>query len=397
MLYNSWEATGFDVNYAGQAELARRAAAIGVELFCVDDGWFGARRSDQAGLGDWTVSPDNFPGGLKPLADEVHRLGMQFGLWFEPEMINADSELYRRHPDWILHFPGRPRSEARNQLVLDFGRPEVVAHIHAALDRLVAELGIDFIKWDMNRYASEPGSVAGKAIWRAHVAAVYDIMDRLRRAHPGLAIQSCSGGGGRIDLGILARTDQVWVSDNTDAFERMRIQEGFSLAYPARAMEAWVTEAHNTLTDRHSRLSTRFDVAMRGTLGIGANLAQLDAAELAEYATYIAFYKRIRPVVQEGALYRLERLEEFGVSVIEYVTPDGREAIYSVVVREQRVGEFRPAPALRGLNVGAVYAVFDLRGAEVHRATGYELMTQGIPGDAEGKAGHSRTLHVRQA
>ena len=280
--------------------------------------------------------------------------------------------------------------------MLDLGRPEVVAYLHAALDRLVSELGIDFIKWDMNRYASEPGSAAGKAIWRVHVAAVYDIMDRLRRAHPGLAIQSCSGGGGRIDLGILARADQVWVSDNTDAFERMRIQEGFSLAYPARAMEAWVTEAHNTLTDRHSRLSTRFDVAMRGALGIGSNLTQLDAAELAEYAAYIAFYKRIRPVVQEGALYRLERLEEFGASVIEYVAHDGRRAVYSVAVHEHRVGEFRPPPALRGLNIGGMYAVFDYRGVQIYRATGYELMTQGIPGDAAGGAGHSRTLYLEQ-
>jgi alpha-galactosidase len=396
VLYNSWEATWFDVNHAGQAELARKAAAIGVELFCVDDGWFGARRNDRAGLGDWMVSPDAFPNGLRPLADEVHRLGMQFGLWFEPEMVNADSELYRQHPDWVLHFPGRPRSEARNQLVLDLGRPEVVAYLHAALDRLVSELGIDFIKWDMNRYASEPGSAAGKAIWRVHVAAVYDIMDCLRRGHPGLAIQSCSGGGGRIDLGILARAEQVWVSDNTDAFERMRIQEGFSLAYPARAMEAWVTETHNTLTDRHSRLNTRFDVAMRGALGIGSNLTQFDAAELAEYAAYIAFYKRIRPVVQEGALYRLERLEEFGASVIEYVARDGRGAVYSVAVHEHRVGEFRPPPALRGLNTGGMYAVFDFRGVPICLATGYELMTQGIPGDAAGGAGHSRTLYLEQ-
>ena len=308
VLYNSWEATYFDLSVAGQIELARRAAAIGVELFCLDDGWFGARRSDHAGLGDWTVSPEVFPEGLEPLIEEVHKLGMQFGLWVEPEMVNPDSDLYRAHPEWVLHFPGRPRTEARNQLILDFARSEVVEHIFGVLDALMSRYRIDFFKWDMNRNSSEPGSPAGKAIWRKHVEGVYSIMDRLRSKYPGLDIQSCSGGGGRIDLGILARTDQVWTSDNTDALDRIRIQEGFGLAYPARAMEAWVTHEHNHQTGRVLPLSLRFDVAMRGTLGIGTSLNELSEDELAEYARYIAFYKRIRPVVQGGRLFRLQRL-----------------------------------------------------------------------------------------
>jgi len=396
VLYNSWEATYFDLSHSGQLELARKAAAIGVELFCVDDGWFGARRNDRAGLGDWIVSPDVFPDGLGPLVEEVHKLGMQFGLWIEPEMVNPDSELYRQHPDWVLHFPGRPRTEARNQLVLDFGRPEVVDYIFQALDRLVTEYPISFFKWDMNRYASEPGSVAGKAIWQRHVEGVYSIMDRLRRNHPNLDIQSCSGGGGRIDLGILARTDQVWTSDNTDAFDRIRIQEGYSLAYPARAMEAWVTHAHNHQTGRISPLSLRFDVAMRGALGIGSSLNELDEAELAEYARYIAFYKRIRHVIQNGHLYRLERLEEFGASVIEYLLPGGSEAVYSVAVRDHRVGSFRPATPLRGLDAGATYGVFDIDNRELLQASGYELMALGIPGDSGAGACYSRTLYMKQ-
>ena len=192
-------------------------------MFCVDDGWLGARRNDSAGLGDWVVSPEVFPDGLDPLIDEVQRLGMRFGIWVEPEMVNPDSDLYRQHPDWVLHFPGRPRSEARRQLILDFGRPEVVTHIHDVLDHLLSQHAIDFIKWDMNRNVSEPGSTVGQAIWRQHTEAVYGIMDRLRRQHPHLSIESCSGGGGRVDLGILARTDQFWTSDNTDAFDRIRI------------------------------------------------------------------------------------------------------------------------------------------------------------------------------
>lgn len=394
ILYNSWEATEFNLSYTGQVELARKAAAIGVEMFCVDDGWFGARRTDCAGLGDWVVSPEVFPDGLDPLIDEVHGLGMRFGIWVEPEMVNPDSDLYRQHPDWVLHFPGRSRSEARSQLILDFGRTEVVAHIYEALDRLLSQHPIDFIKWDMNRNVSEPGSAAGQAIWHRHAAAVYDIMDRLRRAHPHLSIESCSGGGGRIDLGILARTDQFWTSDNTDAFDRMRIQEGCSLVYPAMAMEAWVTDAPNLQTGRTSPLSLRFDVAMRGALGIGANLNHLSQAELEECASFVAFYKRIRRVVQQGDLYRLEQLEEYGASVVQYVLPDRREAVYSVTIREHQIDQYRPATVLRGLNPSATYVALDRHGQEVYRARGFELMTQGILGDSGKGFGYSRTLHL---
>jgi alpha-galactosidase len=182
VLYNSWEATYFALSTESQIDLARRAANIGVELFCVDDGWFGARRNDFAGLGDWVVSKDVFPDGLFPLIEEVKRLGMKFGIWVEPEMVNPDSEMYRAHPDWVLHFPGRPRTEQRNQLVLDFGRREVVENIFDQLCRLLDQFPIDFFKWDMNRNVSEPGSVAGKAIWLKHVEGVYNLMDRLRKA-----------------------------------------------------------------------------------------------------------------------------------------------------------------------------------------------------------------------
>lgn len=396
VLYNSWEATYFDLSFAGQVDLARKAVAIGVELFCVDDGWFGGRRNDRAGLGDWTVSPEVFPEGLEPLVAEVHRLGMKFGLWIEPEMVNPDSDLYRRQPDWVLHFPGRERTEVRNQLILDFGRDAVVEYIFEALDQLVSRYSIAFIKWDMNRSATEPGSAAGKALWRKHVEGVYSIMDRLRRNHPSLDIQSCAGGGGRIDLGILGRTDQVWTSDNTDALDRIRIQEGFSLAYPARCMEAWVTHRHNHQTGRINPLSLRFDVAMRGALGIGANLNELDETELADYAGYISFYKRIRPVIQEGLLYRLERLEAFGASVIEYVLPDGSEAVYSVAVRDYQLGTVRPAAPLKQLNSNAIYSVLDRHDTEVHRLSGYELMTLGIPKETRGHTGYSKTLHLKQ-
>lgn len=394
VLYNSWEATYFDISYDNQVELARKAAAIGVELFCVDDGWFGSRSNDTAGLGDWVARKDVFPEGLEPLVAEVERLGMRFGLWVEPEMINPNSDLYRAHPDWVLHFPGRPRTTAREQLILDFGRTEVVEHIFALLDELVSRYHISFFKWDMNRYTSEPGSPAGKAIWRKHVEGVYSIMDRLRRKHLALEIQSCSGGGARIDAGILGRTDQVWVSDNTDSFNRLHIQEGFSLAYPARTMEAWVTNVPNEITHGMAPLNLRFDVATRGALGIGSSLDKLSEQELDQYASYIAFYKRIRHVIQEGELYRLQRLEEHGASVIQYVLPNGREAVFSLAMEQFEMGSLRPLIPLHGLLPSAIYRITDRHEQELYQLSGYQLMTMGIPLPEWGHIGYSQTLYL---
>ncbi len=399
VLYNSWEASYFALSLESQIALARKSAAIGVELFCVDDGWFGGRRNDNAGLGDWIVSPDVFPTGLRPLADEVHRLGMKFGLWVEPEMVNPDSDLYRAHRDWVLHFPERPRTEQRHQLILDFGRPEVLAHLARVLAQVVEENDVDFLKWDMNRSASEPGSVVGKAIWRRHAEGVYALMDGLRRRFPRLAIESCSSGGGRVDAGILARTDQFWTSDNTDALARVSIQEGASLAYPARAMCCWVTHERNHQTGRRLELSTRFDVAMRGVLGIGSDLNALDEAELAEYANWIAFYKRIRNVVQNGVCHRLQRLETAGTSIVEYVLSDASEAVVSTVSVERRIAQLVPPARLRGLDPDALYAAFDRDEREYVRARGAELEALGLdPNLGTGRygPGYSRTLWLRR-
>jgi len=394
VLYNSWEATFFEVTEEGQRSLATIAASLGVELFCVDDGWFGSRADDSSGLGDWTPRPEAFPRGLKPLADHVHALGMLFGLWVEPEMVNPDSDLYRAHPDWVLHYPGRPRSECRNQLILDFGRPEVVEHLLQRLDALVSEIGIDFFKWDMNRYATEPGSVAGRAIWRDHTRGLYRIMDELRRRHPGLDIQTCSGGGGRVDLGILGRCDQAWASDNTDALTRTLIQEGFSLAYPLRSMECWVTDETNYLTKRTTTLDLRFDVAMRGVLGIGTPLTALDATELQRYRSYIGFYKKIRPTVQSGDLYRIETTSEQGVSAWLTVSPERREAIFSSITINNPVGCMRGPFVLRGLDATATYRLTNYSGVQMARYSGKQLMTLGLPDFSRtaGFGAHARSI-----
>jgi alpha-galactosidase len=386
VLYNSWEAAYFDLAVERQVDLARQAAALGIELFCVDDGWFGARRNDKAGLGDWEVSREVFPDGLAPLIDEVHRLGMQFGLWVEPEMVN---------PDWVLHYPDRPRTERRNQLILDLGRPEVVEHLFAVLDRLLTENQIDFLKWDMNRYVSEAGSVAGRRIWFAHVAAVYSIIDRLRARHPKLTIESCSGGGGRVDLGILARTDQVWPSDNTDAMHRILIQEGFSHAYPPRVMACWVTDEPNHQTGGRAPLSLRFDCAMRGALGIGSAIDRLADSEREEYKARIAFYKTIRPVIQGGSLYRLERTEEAGRSVWQYLSADRTSGVLSILNWNHRFGETHRRLRLRDLLPDATYAFSDHQGEVLDAISGWQLLTLGFPFDEKsgaGDKGRSATL-----
>lgn len=346
IVYNSWEATGFDVNEDNQKRLAAIAAAIGVEMFVVDDGWFGARSNDHAGLGDWTVNPQRFPGGLKPLIDEVHRLGMRFGLWVEPEMANPDSDLYREHPDWVLHMSNRRRSELRNQLVLNFARPDVAGWAHKWLDRLLTDNRIDFLKWDMNRAFSEAGwpdrgEDAGR-LWIDHVRGVYAIMDRLRADHPNLRIESCSGGGGRADFGILARTDEVWTSDNTDAVDRIAIQYGYSQLYPAQTMAAWVTDVPNFLTQRSVSLKFRFDVAMSGVLGIGGNLSHWTDDELLLASELVARYKDIRPVVQHGLQYRLAAAHQ-PLTGVQY-TMDDRVVVFAW---QRVVGFGQPVPALR--------------------------------------------------
>jgi alpha-galactosidase len=364
VLYNSWEATTFNVNESGQLELAKKAASLGVELFVMDDGWFGARDNDKAGLGDWFVNPKKFPNGLKPLIDGVKKLGLQFGLWVEPEMVNPDSDLYRKHPDWAMHFPGRPRTEARNQLVLNMARDDVRDHIFQALDKLLSENEIDFLKWDMNRHFSEPGwpevaPAEQRKIWVQYTRNVYGIIDRLRARHPKVEIESCSGGGGRVDLGILTRVEQVWTSDNTDALDRLKIQEGFSFAYTPKTMMAWVTDVPN-FNGRSTPLDFRFLVAMQGSLGIGNDLNHWKPEEFALATKMIAWYKSVRATVQHGRLYRLASPREGELTANQYVAEDGRQSVLFAVERSQQYGRPAPTVRLRGLDERAVYRVTPL-------------------------------------
>ncbi len=360
IIYNSWEATGFAVNEAGQIALAEKAASLGVERMVIDDGWFGQRKNDHAGLGDWYVNPQKFPHGLKPVVDRVHQLGMDFGLWVEPEMVNPDSDLYRAHPDWVLNFPGRPRTEARNQLVLNLARPDVKAYLVEFLDKLVSENDIAFLKWDYNRNWSEPGwsgvpVAQQKEVYVRYIDNLYAILAELRRRHPKLEIESCSGGGGRVDLGILRYAEEVWPSDNTDALDRLTIQDGFSHAYTPGIMMAWVTDVPNFLDQRIIPLSFRFDVAMTGALGIGSNITKWNAEETASATRRIAFYKTIRSTVQAGGLYRLMAPEHQEESALDYVAADGHQAVVFGFLHSQRLGTPYPTLYPRGLDPAAEY------------------------------------------
>ncbi|GAB2762624.1 alpha-galactosidase [Streptomyces bullii] len=375
VLFNSWEATEFDISEEQQRALAERAAAMGVELFVVDDGWFGSRTSDRAGLGDWTPNPDRFPQGLKPLADHVHGLGMQFGIWVEPEMVNPDSELYRAHPDWVQFQPGRTRTEFRNQLVLNLARQDVRDYLWEQLDGLLSSAPIDYVKWDFNRCFTDagwPGDPYPQRLWVDHVHALYALLDRLREAHPHVAFESCSGGGGRIDLGVLSRTDQVWTSDNTDPLDRLAIQHGFSQIHPARVMAAWVTDSPNAmLNHRASPLRFRFVSAMAGVLGVGGDLTKWTEEELAEARGWVALYKEIRPVVQRGDLYRL-RPPTGGLGAVQYV--HGDETVVLAWLQAQHYGEPVPALRLRGLDPAASYECLET--GVIHR--GAVLLHHGL-------------------
>ncbi|MET8329575.1 alpha-galactosidase [Streptomyces sp. NPDC005181] len=393
ILYNSWEATGFDVDEAGQKALAARAAALGVELYVMDDGWFGARRSAEAGLGDWSPAPDRFPGGLAPLVEEVHRLGMRFGLWVEPEMVSPDSDLYRTYPDWVLHFPHRTRTELRNQLVLNFARRDVADWAYGWLTRLVGDHGIDFLKWDMNRAFSEAGwpdrADGADEVWTTYVHHLYDVIDRLRADHPRLRIEACSGGGGRVDLGMLSRTDQAWPSDNTDAADRVTVQHGYGQLYPARTMAAWVTDVPNELTGRSVPLRFRFHVAMAGVLGIGGDLSRWSGAELAEGAVLVAEYKRVRHLVQHGTLHRLRAPADDGPAATQYTAADGSETLLLVWQRTPCHGSPSRPLRLAGLDPAARYR--DARTGTVHSATvlrEYGIQPELPPGDWASAAVH---------
>jgi len=385
LLYNSWYATTFNVNEKDQVALARVARDIGVELFVMDDGWFKGRNNDRAGLGDWTPDKTKFPNGLGPLIQEISALGMEFGIWVEPEMVNPNSDLYRAHPEWVLRTPHRTAHEGRHQLVLNFAREDVKDYTLQWMDELLSKNNIKFIKWDMNRYISEAGwsdvePMKQRELRIRYVQNLYEVLRTLRRKHPDVVFECCSGGGGRANAGILGLTDQIWTSDNTDPGDRLHIQYGFSYGFPAKAMVNWVTDAewHQKTTS----LTFRFHVAMAGNLGVGNDLHKWTEEDKSTAKELIRLYKSIRHIIQLGDQYRLRDPFRENRMAVQFVTRDGSE---SVVFAFQTL-ETLPMAAkgssssdrlvLRGLNPDRMYVVQgDIPRKEV---PGDVLMASGI-------------------
>ena len=368
VIYNSWEATEFRVSEAGQIALAEKAASLGIDRFVMDDGWFGQRKDDHAGLGDWYVNKEKFPNGLKPLIDKVHSLGMDFGLWVEPEMVNPDSDLYRKHPDWVLNFAGRPRTEQRNQLVLNLARPDVRDYVLGFLDKLLTENDIAFLKWDYNRNWSEPGwdqlpPAQQKQVYVEFTRNLYAILGELKKRHPKVEFESCSGGGGRVDLGILQYADEVWPSDNTDPFDRLTQQDGFTYAYTPQVMMAWVTDSPHWLNKRTTSLSYRLLSSMQGSLGIGANIAQWSGDEIATAKRLIAAYHEVQQTIVQGDLYRLispRNGSEF--SATQTVKGDKSQSVVFAFIHSTQEGHTFPHLKLMGLDPTARYALTPIEG-----------------------------------
>jgi alpha-galactosidase len=396
--YNSWQVYGPAVTEENQKALADKAAALGIELFLVDDGWFHLREKTDAGLGDWFPDKNKFPHGLLPLAQHVNRLGMDFGLWIEPEMVNPNSDLYRAHPDWVLRFPGREPTLSRNQLTLNLARDDVKEYLFAALDKLVAENHVRVFKWDMNRRLADAGwpsvpPAEQRRLWVLYTRNLYEIIDRLRARHPQLEFESCAGGGGRADLGILERVDQIWTSDNTDALDRLTIQEGFSFAYPPKVIMGRVPPSHSARPN--TPLEYRFLVAMMGSLGISLDLTRLTAEEAATTRRLIAFYKTIRATTQNGDLYRIASPREGTVTVNQFVSEDGKQTVvFALGASQQFHHPFCPPVRLRGLDAAARYRIQPLDPGKLLEpatvATGAYLAGHGLnfnlKGDLDGTA-----------
>ena len=361
ILINNWEATYFKFNHDKLMKIAKAGKEAGLELFVLDDGWFGKRDDDTTSLGDWFVDKRKLPKGLRGLSDDIHGLGLKFGLWIEPEMISPKSQLYKQHPDWCLHAKGRVRRGARSQLVLDMSRPEVRQYLFDSIGKSLEEAKVDYVKWDMNRSLSEVGNEIlppgqqGELYYR-YLMGVYDLMDRLNRRFPKVLFEGCSGGGARFDLGVLHYHPQIWTSDNTDGLERLFIQYSTSFAYPPLVMGAHISSVPNHITHRSIPLMWRALVAMSGNFGVEADITKWSPKDQKELAGYVKTYKEIRPLVQFGDFYRLESPYESNRASWMFVSRDQTEALLFVFQAKPAKEKTQPIQ-LRGLAAGKIYEI----------------------------------------
>ncbi len=378
IVINNWEATYFDFNTVKLEKIATAAADLGIELFVLDDGWFGHRDDDRSSLGDWFVDKRKLPGGLEDLAARINEKGLRFGIWFEPEMISVDSELYRAHPDWCLHVPGRPRSEGRNQLVLDFSRNDVREHIYDMVATILRTVPIDYVKWDMNRHMTEIGSAElppdqQQETAHRYILGLYEFMKQITREFPHILFEGCAGGGGRFDPGILYYMPQIWTSDNTDAICRLKIQYGTSIVYPWSAIAAHVSVVPNHQVGRFTPLKTRGEVAFTGAFGYELDVSMLSDDDREELKRQTAFYKKVRKLLLDGDLYRLRSPFTSNECAWMVVSPARDEALVTHVTVLSQPNPPQCFLKLKGLDASAHYTIGDL----VRR--GDALMNIGLP------------------
>ncbi|MDY5123967.1 MAG: alpha-galactosidase [Treponema sp.] len=343
IVINNWEATYFNFNAEKLFKLADEASSAGIELFVLDDGWFGKRNDDTSSLGDWFENKEKLPGGLAEISDGIHKRGLKFGLWFEPEMVSPDSNLFRNHPDWCLHIEGRSSSLSRHQLMLDLSRNEVVDYLYERLYSIITENKIDYVKWDFNRSGTEVGSGTATAAEQMKVShkyylGLYNLMEKITSALPDVLFESCSSGGGRYDPGMLYYMPQAWTSDNTDGISRLAIQAGSTIAYPASSMSCHVSAVPNHQTGRQTFLAERGHTAMAGTFGYELDLNKLNPVELKEIKDQVEIYKTIRKTVQFGDYYRLENpwTESSDAEITDFtawniVSKDKNQAVFTIV------------------------------------------------------------------
>jgi alpha-galactosidase len=352
---NVWEAVYFDHDLKKLTELAEVAKSIGVERFVLDDGWFGARRDDHKGLGDWQVAPEVWPQGLKPLIDQVHANGMEFGLWFEGEMVNPDSDLYRAHPDWILKVGDRVPPEGRNEHVLDFTNEGAYKYILDSVDKVLSEYDIAYIKWDHNRFLLDPASGDKPAV-RKQTEAIYRMFDELKARHPGLEIESCASGGGRIDLGMAQHSDRFWTSDCNDAADRQNIQRYTQFAIPPELLGSHIgpTKAHTTL--RVHELSFRAVTALFGHAGLEWDITETTPEEREHLKTWVAYYKANRDLIHSGTMVRVDRVDDKSY-VHGVVSKDKKRAIFAYAALGTQGGSRPNGIRFSGLDESKTYRV----------------------------------------
>jgi Alpha-galactosidase len=360
ILINNWEATYFKLTEEKLLAIAGEAQKAGIELFVLDDGWFGHRDNDRNSLGDWIVDRRKLPHGLGWLAERIHHLELQFGLWFEPEMVSPDSDLYRAHPDWCLHVPDRPRSLSRNQLVLDLSRQDVRDYLVASVSAILDSADINYVKWDMNRHMTEIGSALLPAerqreTTHRYMLGLYEVLEKLTSRFPSILFESCSSGGGRFDPGMLYYMPQTWASDNTNAVSRLKIQYGTSLLYPPIAIGAHVSAVPNHQVGRVTSLTMRGHVAMSGNFGYELDLTRLSATEKKQVSEQVAFYKEIRSLIQFGDFYRIKNPFEENDTAWCFVAPDRSEAV-GFYFRVLADASYRPRFfKFKGLDPDALY------------------------------------------